>query len=94
MEKQITRRVSVVLGTREAFRHAMLTKGQVFDDNIISPLYAALRSEVERQSHKLISEAKVLPKPRNAKTILADLAKTERLTPELLDEIRRSQKNS
>ena len=91
-EKQVSREVMSIQSAINAFRNVLFAKGEDFDLNKIFPLVDALEDEVVTQAKVLIGVSKVKTKPRTAKVILAEIAISERLTPELLDEIKRSQK--
>jgi len=90
-EKQITRKANAVLTALRSFDNVLMAKGGDFNIKKIKPLYHALEREISSQSHALIKASQVPDKPRRPKQILADIAANERLTPELLDEIKRSQ---
>lgn len=92
--KKIERDLNAILATLHGFRGALIAKDPGFDSMALAGIQAIcddLETEIYEQGQILIEAAKITLKPRKAKDILADLAKGERLTPELLDEIKRSQ---
>ena len=89
-EKQIIRSANSVLAALRSFKNILMAKGKDFDSKKIDPIYSLLEKEVSKQAHGIIAAAKIPDKPRKAKDILADIAKGERLTSELLQEAKRS----
>lgn len=89
--KRADKRASIVLASLRAFQNILLAKGSDFDLKKIDPLYNALLKEVKKQKESILIQSKIPTKPRSAKKILEDLARGERLTPKLLEEIKRSQ---
>jgi len=91
-EKRETKKVMAVLSALRSFDNILRAKGKNFDYSKIRSIYLLLENEVKKQTFELIKKSKEPEKARKAKDILADLAKGERLTPELLREIKRLQK--
>ena len=91
-EKDITKKVNMINGSLIAFYQTLAAKDPGFDLEKINTHYNALRAEVSKQGHELIAESKIPDKPRSAKKILQSISDNARLTPELLDEIKRNLK--
>lgn len=89
-EKETTRRVNIILASLRSFKDMVVLKNPGFKLRKINTLYKALEIEVSKQGFSLIELSKIPPKPRTAAEIIADIAKSERLSPEILDEIKRS----
>lgn len=88
-EEEAKRRISTIMGSLHGFNNILIAKSDGFDLSKIDPLYSALEKEVSKQGRNVIEISQIPEKPREANIILRDIADKGKVTPELLDEIKR-----
>jgi len=88
--KQIERQKDIILGRLSSIVQMIHAKALGFDSSKINQSISEIEAEIIKQADSLIIRANKPKRVRPAKKILEDIDKIGHITPELLDEIKRS----